>query len=162
MKLYRGILVLSMMAGAAALAGCSRSGDDNPAPADNAAASTPASDTDTTDETAPSAPPAPQAESPGAAPAPSYVYVQGSWRYSGGRYVWSRGHWEPPHAGAQLYQPRWVEVGGKWEHHPARWGSGGHVDAPARPGEQRPGEQHPGEQHPGEGHPGEQHPGEHR
>jgi hypothetical protein len=146
MKLYRGVVAMAMVLGAVTMAGCGRSGggnengNGNAAPADNAAATTPVSDTDTTDETAPTAPPAPEADNQGSAPAPSDVYVQGNWRYQGGRYVWSKGHWEPPRSGAQLVQGRWVEVGGKWEHHPARWTSGGRgaTPTPARPGEEHP------------------------
>jgi hypothetical protein len=148
MKLYRNVLVMTLVGGAALMVGCGHSNnnggnDNNAAPADNAAAAstTPVSDTDSTDETAPTAPPAPQADSQGTAPAPTYVYVQGSWRYTGGRYAWTKGHWEPPHSGAQLVQARWVEVSGKWEHHPARWTGGGHA-APT------PAAAHPGEEHP--------------
>jgi hypothetical protein len=143
MKLYRGALVMTMMAGAAMLAGCR--GNDGSSQADNTAVSTtPVSDTDTTDETAPTAPPAPEADSPGSPPSSGDVYVQGSWRYSGGKYVWGRGHWEPPHPGATLAQARWVEVNGKWQHHPARWSGGGKAaPAAAHPAER--GAEHPAE-----------------
>jgi hypothetical protein len=166
MKLYQGVLVVTML-GAALAVGCNNSTAADNSTADTAA--TPVSDTDTATETATTAPPAPQAENPGTPPNVGDVYVQGAWRYTGGHYVWGRGRWERSRSGVVLVQPRWVEANGKWEHHPARYT---HARAgeehPTEHGEARAAEGHPGEGHPNEAHPaaraGEEHPrpAEHR
>jgi hypothetical protein len=160
MKLYQGALVITTMLSAALAIGCGKGGSENnnnsaaAAPADNGAAATdsaatpPVSDTDTTAETAPAAPPAPPAENPGPPPAVGETYVQGTYRYQGGKYVWGKGHWEKPKPGVTLVQAKWEEVGGKWVHHPARFTHAGAVAAP-----------HPAEEHPAP-KPGEK-PGEH-
>jgi hypothetical protein len=149
MKLYRGALVMMAMAIGSTTAACKGSNSSDSSSADTAAATPPAAatDTDSADETATAAPPAPQAENPGPAPSPADVYVGGSWKQQSGKYVWLKGRWQaPPKAGLSLQQARWVEVGGKWEHHPAHWVTGGAAAHPVAPAAAHPAE-HPAEEH---------------
>lgn len=129
-------------------AACNKSADSDDAGASTAAAA--AADTsDPPDQTATTPPPAPQAENPGPAPTPNDTWAAGSWKFESGRYVWEKGHWEPRREGAVYVQPRWIQVNGRWEHHPGRWVTTArppepHPMVPARPVE------HPVEPHPAE------------
>ena len=61
-------------------------------------------------------PPPPPREVVIARPGPGYVWVPGSYRFAGGRYVWARGYWALPP------RPHAVWVPGYWQHR-----SGGHI-----------------------------------
>jgi hypothetical protein len=43
------------------------------------------------------------------APYSNYIWIEGDWYWSGGRYVYHRGYWAPPRA-------RYHYVPGGWEH----------------------------------------------
>jgi hypothetical protein len=58
-------------------------------------------------------PPAPVAEYIGPAPGPGVIWIGGYYHWSGGRWVWLRGHYEhPPRPGARWIAPRYEVRGG--------------------------------------------------
>lgn len=57
---------------------------------------------------APVPPPPLRAEVYGYAPGPGFVWVQGYWRWGGGRYVWAPGYWaHPPRRHGYWVPGRW-------------------------------------------------------
>ena len=56
---------------------------------------------------APSAPPAPYVEVQPALPFPGAIWIGGYWNWSGGRHVWTPGHYERPHPGYRWAPHRW-------------------------------------------------------
>jgi hypothetical protein len=119
MKLYRSMLVAAaLMACVPAMIACNASGSG----------SVQDDSSDPPDDTSTEAPPAPQAETPPPAPSPNDVWVVGTWHHEGGKFVWTKGHYEAKREGFTYEQPRWVQVKGRWEHHPGRWTGG-----PAKP-----------------------------
>ncbi len=138
MKLYRSVLVATAMAGSLAIIACNSNGTSGDSTADS---------TDPPDDTSTDAPPAPEAESPPPAPSSNDVWVVGTWRHEGGKFVWTKGHYEARREGFTYEQPRWVQVKGRWEHHAGRWAGGPAKPAAGRPAEkpaEKPGEK-PGE-----------------
>ena len=67
------------------------------------------------------APPPPRVEYPGYAPVVGYVWIGGSWAWTGYRYDWRPGRWEPPRPGYRWAAPRWDRHGNAWRHAPGRW-----------------------------------------
>ena len=54
-------------------------------------------------------PPAPVYETVGIAPGPGYLWIGGYYHWSGGGWVWYRGHYErPPHPGAVWVHARYA------------------------------------------------------
>ena len=146
MKLYRSVsAAFAGVVGLIVVGGCTKAGSDS-----QDAAAVAGDTADTTDQTAPQAPPAPQTESPGPAPSPTDLWASGSWHFEQGRFVWAKGHWEPRREG-QYQQARWVEVNGRWEHHPGHWIVERAVTA--RPAEPRAPEPRPAEPRPPEPRP---------
>jgi hypothetical protein len=67
-------------------------------------------------------PPALRFEQRGAAPGPGYVWIDGYWGYSGGRYAWVAGRWDrPPRPRARWESGRWETRGGKYYYREGRW-----------------------------------------
>jgi hypothetical protein len=139
------LVVLPMVLSSMLLGACNKSDPDAAAQVDTA---------DPPDQTATQAPPPPENENPGPPPNATDQWAGGSWQFNQGKFVWEKGHWETRHEG-QYQQARWVQVSGRWEHHPGRW-------VVARPGEVRPMEQRPVEVRPPEPRPGEPRPVERR
>ena len=50
-----------------------------------------------------------------------YVWVPGYYDYRGGKYVWSRGHWEKERHGQYWHPVQWVEREGRWVREGGRW-----------------------------------------
>ena len=70
---------------------------------------------------APMAPPAAQAETVGTPPTPGYVWVAGSYSWSGTRYVWEHGRWEAPRSGYHYVPRTWEREGDGWREHGGHW-----------------------------------------
>lgn len=69
------------------------------------------------------APPAPYAEVVTVSPGVGYVWITGSWLWSGGRHQWRAGTWSRPPTGYNRWQPGvwnnqpgrgWYQQGGTW------------------------------------------------
>jgi cell wall-associated NlpC family hydrolase len=59
-------------------------------------------------------PPAPIYETVGVAPGPGYLWIGGYYHWSGGGWVWYRGHYaRPPHPGAAWVRARYEVRGGR-------------------------------------------------
>jgi len=59
-------------------------------------------------------PPAPIYETVGVAPGPGYLWIGGYYHWSGGGWVWYRGHYaRPPHPGAAWIRARYEFRGGR-------------------------------------------------
>lgn len=59
-------------------------------------------------------PPAPVYETVGIAPGPGYLWIGGYYHWSGGGWVWYRGHYaRPPHPGAAWIRARYEVRGGR-------------------------------------------------
>src|SRR5580658_1709399 len=59
-------------------------------------------------------PPAPIYETVGVAPGPGYLWIGGYYHWSGGGWVWYRGHYaRPPHPGAAWVRARYEFRGGR-------------------------------------------------
>jgi hypothetical protein len=59
-------------------------------------------------------PPAPVYETVGIAPGPGYLWIGGYYHWSGGGWVWYRGHYaRPPHPGAAWVRARYENRGGR-------------------------------------------------
>jgi hypothetical protein len=66
-------------------------------------------------------PPPPQTEVVGVAPYPDAVYVNGYWRWHGGRYVWAPGYWERPRPGRVWHPHRWEARGNRYVFRRGGW-----------------------------------------
>ena len=74
---------------------------------------------------APMAPPPLVNEVIPVAPSPAYVWVGGSWGWSGNRYHWHPGRWSmPPRPGYGWHEGGWNHGPGGWRHSGGRWGPG--------------------------------------
>lgn len=72
---------------------------------------------------APMAPPPLVNEVIPVAPSPAYVWVGGSWGWSGNRYHWHPGRWAmPPRPGYGWHEGGWNHGPGGWRHSGGRWG----------------------------------------
>jgi hypothetical protein len=67
------------------------------------------------------APPPLRSEQRLAAPAAHWFWVDGHWRWDGQRHQWEPGRWVEPRHGESHVGARWVNEGGTWVYHPARW-----------------------------------------
>jgi len=55
-------------------------------------------------------------------PSRSHIWISGTWRWQGGRYVWIPGHWElPPRHHAVYVEPRWERRGGSYVYVQGFW-----------------------------------------
>lgn len=70
---------------------------------------------------APTAPPPLIVENYGVAPYPGAVWIGGYWSWSGGRHVWTHGHWESPRPGYRWAPRRWERSGNGWQQHGGHW-----------------------------------------
>ncbi len=70
-----------------------------------------------------SAPPAPYQEVITVSPGVGYVWLGGSWFWSGGRHQWRAGYWSRPPVGYSTWQPHsWGHVPGRgWYNSGGRW-----------------------------------------
>ena len=67
-------------------------------------------------------PPAVRVETQTVAPGPSYVWVQGYWRWTGADYVWVPGTWiSRPRATAVYVQGHWTRQSSGWVYVPGYW-----------------------------------------
>jgi len=58
----------------------------------------------------------------GEAPGPDYAWVDGYYRWDGGRYVWGPGEWRRrPHPGAVWVAGEWRRHGNRYRWHEGRW-----------------------------------------
>ncbi len=64
---------------------------------------------------APIAPPAPRVEVRPVRPGPHAIWVDGHWRWAGGRHIWAPGHWDVPPRHYHAWAP------GHWRHGPRGW-----------------------------------------
>ena len=72
---------------------------------------------------APMAPPPLVNEVIPVAPSPAYVWVGGSWGWSGNRDLWHPGRWAmPPRPGYGWHEGGWNHGPGGWRHSGGRWG----------------------------------------
>jgi hypothetical protein len=66
--------------------------------------------------------PAPVYETVGIAPGPGFIWIGGYYHWSGGGWVWYRGHYaRPPHPGAVWVGARYEVRGGRRFYHPGFW-----------------------------------------
>ena len=70
---------------------------------------------------APIAPPPLMVEPVIAAPAPGFIWIGGYWTWSGGRHVWTRGHWAPPRPGEHWVARQWERGPGGWHQRGGHW-----------------------------------------
>jgi hypothetical protein len=69
-----------------------------------------------------SAPPPVRVEVRGVAPGPGFIWINGYWGYTGGRYAWVPGRWErPPHPRSRWEEGRWERHGDRWGYRKGRW-----------------------------------------
>lgn len=67
-------------------------------------------------------PPAAYGESPGYAPGPGYVWVDGYWDWTGAQWAWTRGYWAvPPRPYARWQRPRYERYGRGYRYHRGYW-----------------------------------------
>lgn len=67
-------------------------------------------------------PPAPIYEAVGVAPGPGFLWIGGYYHWSGGGWVWYRGHYaRPPHPGAAWVRARFEVRGGRRIYHAGYW-----------------------------------------
>jgi hypothetical protein len=52
---------------------------------------------------------------------PGFVWVNGWWAPSGGRWAWQRGHYVRARPGYWYAQPHWVNSGGRYNFHRGGW-----------------------------------------
>jgi hypothetical protein len=57
-----------------------------------------------------------------AAPGAGYVWVEGDWYWSGGRYVWRNGYWAHPRAGHQWVRGSWQRNNRGYYWQKGHWG----------------------------------------
>lgn len=68
------------------------------------------------------APPAPKAETPGARPSSSHVWIPGQWLRENNEWSWRPGHWVVrPNADAVWIPSRWMKAGQSWRYEPGHW-----------------------------------------
>ncbi|NMC70719.1 MAG: BcpO-related WXXGXW repeat protein, partial [Myxococcales bacterium] len=67
------------------------------------------------------APPPPRVEVRGVAPAPNYVWIEGSWSWRNDQWVWVEGRWVPPRAGYTWVAPRVERYGEAYRYNPGYW-----------------------------------------
>ena len=70
---------------------------------------------------APYAPPAPRYEDRRYSPGRGYVFIAGSWSWTGRAYVWTPGHYESRRAGYRYTQPRWEQDNGRGVRRDGYW-----------------------------------------
>lgn len=58
---------------------------------------------------------------------PGFIYIQGRWTRSGGRWVWRDGFWQRQRAGHVYVQGRWERRGNRHVWVDGRWRAGGTV-----------------------------------
>jgi len=56
-----------------------------------------------------------------AAPAPGYLWISGYWSWSGGRHVWTGGHWAAPRPGYHWVPRQWERGPGGWQQRGGHW-----------------------------------------
>lgn len=62
-------------------------------------------------------------------PGPGYVWVDGYWNWTRGRYVWVPGVWQrPPYAGAYWSHGHWDRYPDGWHYHQGHWDHEDHED----------------------------------
>jgi len=67
-------------------------------------------------------PPAMRFEQRGVAPGPGYLWIDGYWGYSGGRYSWVAGRWDRPPRGHSRWEPgRWETRKGRYQYRQGHW-----------------------------------------
>lgn len=67
-------------------------------------------------------PPPLRAEVRGVAPGVGFVWIDGYWGYSGGRYAWVPGYWGRPPRGRSRWEPgRWETRRGRYQYRQGRW-----------------------------------------
>ncbi len=67
-------------------------------------------------------PPPRRAEVRGVAPGAGFIWIDGYWGYSGGRYAWVPGYWGRPPRGRSRWEPgRWETRHGRYEYRRGRW-----------------------------------------
>ena len=67
-------------------------------------------------------PPPLRFERRGPLPGPGYVWADGYWNWSGGRYVWFPGAWRrPPFEGAYWEHPHYDHYDRGWAYHEGHW-----------------------------------------
>lgn len=67
-------------------------------------------------------PPAIRVEQRGVAPGVGFVWIDGYWGYSGGRYAWVPGRWDRPPRGHSRWEAgRWERRHGRYEYREGRW-----------------------------------------
>lgn len=54
-------------------------------------------------------------------PRMGYVWIDGSWSWSRGRYHWDRGHWVRARPGYHYAPPRWTHDRHGWRHSRGHW-----------------------------------------
>jgi hypothetical protein len=57
------------------------------------------------------------------APGPDYVWVDGEWYSSGGRYAYRNGYWVKPHHSQTWQRGEWQQKGNGWYWHKGHWHS---------------------------------------
>jgi hypothetical protein len=59
---------------------------------------------------------------PGYAPGPGYVWISGYYQPYGSGWVWVPGYWaRPPHPNAVWVSPHWERHGNRYEYHGGHW-----------------------------------------
>jgi YXWGXW repeat-containing protein len=67
-------------------------------------------------------PPPPKQEVIGTAPGASYIWVQGYWMHTDGRWVWVPGHWQARPTVTAIWVPgHWDRTPNGWVWTPGRW-----------------------------------------
>lgn len=67
-------------------------------------------------------PPAVRFEQRGIAPGAGYVWIDGYWGYSGGRYAWVPGRWDRPPRGRSRWEAgRWETRKGRYQYRQGHW-----------------------------------------
>lgn len=56
-----------------------------------------------------------------ASPGVGYVWIDGDWYWSGGRYVYRNGYWSRPRPGRTWAPGRWERHGNGWHWNRGRW-----------------------------------------
>src|SRR6185312_2692955 len=127
------MVVVAMMLGALATAGCSTAQADDTglvapqetaetAPVENAASSAGVEkDARFFHYYAPHAPPAARFEVRGVAPSARHFWAPGYYRWNGREHIWVGGSWVLRRDGFDFTGPRWVRRGVRFEYMPGRW-----------------------------------------
>ena len=56
------------------------------------------------------------------APYEGAIWIDGEWTWSGGSYVYERGHWERPRTGRTWVRGSWEHAGRGYRWHRGHWG----------------------------------------